>query len=155
MIEIYTDGGCKGNPGPGGWSAVVIKDKEIIDIFYGEDSATTNNRMEITGMMYALNYVIDLDEPVTIYSDSAYVVNMCKDWIWNWSEHNWKNSRGVQVENLDLVCILFSILQEVNFCDYKIVKIKGHSGSIGNELADAAATGNWKKYNTFKSKLTN
>jgi ribonuclease HI len=82
--------------------------------------------------------------PVTIYSDSAYVVNIVNDWIWSWAKNNWMNSKKKTVENLDLVKILYNYLT-TNFFQCQVVKIPGHSDIVENEFADALATGNTKK----------
>ena len=82
--------------------------------------------------------------PVTIYSDSAYVVNTINDWIWSWAKNNWMNSKKKTVENIDLMKIIYNYLN-TNFCPFQVVKIPGHSGVVENEFADALATGNTKK----------
>ena len=148
MIEMYTDGACSGNPGPGGYGLVILKDNNIIKYKKFEFcDNTTNNREEMKAIIEAFK-LADFcfpDEDIFIYSDSAYCVNMIKDWIWNWSKNGWKNSKKKEVENIDLVKKIYNYINK-EFYHCQVVKISGHSGKIGNEIADALATNNSKKY---------
>jgi ribonuclease HI len=134
-ITIYTDGACSGNPGPGGWGAVLMyggKRKELS----GSEKLTTNNRMEILSVVEALKV---LREPckVTVYSDSAYVVNAFQQrWINNWQKNGWMNSQKKPVENQDL---WKSLLEQMNQHDVSYVKVKGHSDNEWNNHCDKLA----------------
>jgi ribonuclease HI len=144
-IFLYTDGASSGNPGPGGYG-VVLKcagiSKEMSEGF----SMTTNNRMELKAMICALGYAAEYPEHTfIIYSDSAYVVNSCNSWMHTWALNGWKNSKKVTVENVDLMKEIYSYLSR-DFFNAEIKKCGGHTGEVGNELADAAATGNWNKF---------
>lgn len=147
MIEIYTDGACSRNPGKGGYGVVVSKDGEIIFAYgdYCEDT-TTNNREELKAMLIGLKLATNeyRNEICTIYSDSAYCVNIFNEWIKGWSRNNWINSKNKLIENEDLVKELYPFT-EVNFPNFKVYKIPGHSGILENEVADALASKNNKK----------
>lgn len=146
-IEIYTDGACSGNPGPGGFG-VVEMNGDIVEYTYSEECEnTTNNREEMKAILHAFEHACSYyryDE-VLIYSDSAYCVNMINDWIWTWAKNNWMNSKKKTVENLDLVKELHKYLI-MDFFPCQVIKIKGHCGNAANELADALATNNERKY---------
>lgn len=134
-VEIYTDGACSGNPGPGGWAAVLVAAGREKEISGGEDS-TTNNRMELKAAIEALNR---LNKPcsVHLYSDSAYLVNaFLQGWLAAWKKNAWKNSTRQQVSNLDLWMELdrLSSLHTITWC-----KVKGHSDHEYNNRCDALA----------------
>lgn len=143
-IEIYTDGSCSGNPGPGGWAAVILTPKDIIKKA-GFEANTTNNRMELLAVINAVRFAAKqgLHKTYHIYSDSSYVVNAVnKDWIKKWKERKWKTVKNEDVKNKDLWLILIDLLQEVkhnNFKTIRIIKVKGHSFDIYNNLADKLA----------------
>ena len=134
-VVIYTDGACSGNPGPGGWGAILMaggKSKELS----GGEAHTTNNRMELMAVIKALEA---LNRPchADIYSDSAYVVNAFnQNWIANWQRNNWKNSAKAEVANVDLWKILLSLTSthEVVFH-----KVKGHADNEYNNRCDQLA----------------
>lgn len=149
MVHIYTDGACRGNPGPGGYGVVVL-DGDIVRHKFCEESEedTTNNREEMKAILHAFEWAasnVNPTETVIIYSDSAYCVNMINDWIWNWAKNGWKNSKKKEVENIDLVKELYEYISK-DFFNCQVVKVKGHAGDAGNELADALATFDGKKY---------
>ena len=134
-VTIYTDGACSGNPGKGGWGAILMFGN-IKREMSGAEQETTNNRMELTAVIKALEA---LKEPcdVDLYSDSAYVVNaFLQDWISGWKAKGWRGSDKKPVKNLDLWLTLIELTEthNVNF-----VKVKGHSGIEGNEEADMLA----------------
>jgi len=136
-VTIYTDGACSGNPGPGGWGAVLLYGEHSKEIS-GAEPHTTNNRMEITAVIEALK---QLNQPcrVTVYSDSAYVVNCFRnDWIGSWQRNGWKNSKGQPVENQDLWKELLRLM-EIHQVEY--VKVKGHADNKWNNRCDELATG--------------
>lgn len=148
MIEIYTDGACRGNPGPGGYGMIVL-DGNVIKHKACEKSEgdTTNNREEMKAIIEAFKWADAHfpNENIFIYSDSAYCVNMINDWIWNWVKNDWKNSKKKEVENIDLVKEIYNYINK-EFYHCQVVKISGHSGEVGNEIADALATNNSRKY---------
>lgn len=136
-VTIYTDGACSGNPGPGGWGAILMyrdKRREMS----GFEPYTTNNRMELTGPIVALNA---LKEPcnVTLYSDSAYLINAFeKRWIEGWQRKNWIKSDKKPVENQDL---WKEILRLCAIHTIRWVKVKGHADNPNNNRCDELATG--------------
>ena len=141
-IEIYTDGACSGNPGPGGWGAVLVyngKEKELS----GSEKNTTNNRMELTAVIMALNA---LNQPceVKLTTDSKYVCDAInKSWVYSWKKNGWKKSDKKPALNVDLWKELLSLLEkhEVEF-----IWVKGHNGHKYNEICDALAVKEYQKY---------
>jgi len=134
-VEIYTDGACSGNPGPGGYGAILFYGEHQKEISGGE-KATTNNRMEIQAVIEALQL---LKEPckATVYSDSAYVVNCFQqNWLKGWLRNGWKNSKGQPVENQDLWQSLWALMQKHTVA---YVKVKGHSDNKWNNRCDELA----------------
>lgn len=141
-IEIYTDGACSGNPGPGGWGVYMLygnKSKKIS----GFENNTTNNRMEIQAAIEALR---NLKTPCTInlYTDSKYVMQGITQWIKNWQTNNWKNSNNKPVKNADLWQLL---LAESARHQIKWHWVKGHADNTGNNIADELATSAIKNNN--------
>ena len=136
QVTIYTDGACKGNPGIGGWGALLMYNEHEKEIFGGEKS-TTNNRMEMTSVIKALSA---LKSPcnVTVYLDSMYVKNGITMWINGWKKSNWKNSKGQPVKNMDLWLELDNIISKSGHV-IKWQWVRGHTGNPGNERADALA----------------
>ena len=136
QVTIYTDGACKGNPGIGGWGALLMYNEHEKEIFGGEKS-TTNNRMEMTSVIKALSA---LKSPcnVTVYLDSMYVKNGITEWINGWKKSNWKNSKGQPVKNMDLWIELDDIISKSGHV-IKWQWVRGHTGNPGNERADALA----------------
>jgi ribonuclease HI len=137
-LIIYTDGGCRGNGKDnniGGWGAILIYNSLRKEI-YGGFKNTTNNRMEITGVIEALKLINFYNVPIEIYSDSAYVVNCIKDkWYIGWQKNGWKNSKKQPVENKDLWEELIKLIGQ--FQSIEFIKVKGHAGIDGNEAVDA------------------
>ena len=162
---FYTDGACSGNPGPGGFGVVeltqitfkkksqmdnsVIKEVTIPNVNYcysSKSDLTTNNREELKAILHVFEIAAaDPSNEYLVYSDSAYAVNMINNWIYSWAKNNWKNSKKQQVENIDLVQEIYKYLN-IDFFNCQVKKVSGHSGLLGNELADALATQNEKKY---------
>jgi ribonuclease HI len=145
MIEIYTDGSSKGNPGPGGY-AIVVKDKEtqtIIDCENVQEPLITNNQAELKAILLAFELAQTKfkNETSLIYSDSAYCVNICNSWIYSWAKNNWINSKKKQIENIDLIKSLYNYLT-IDFFNCQVIHCKSHCGILENELADALATNN-------------
>lgn len=146
--HIYTDGSARFNPGPGGWATIVMNEdeSEVLFIEHDTEDHVTNNRMELKAMLCALGYAEDHpDDYFIIYSDSAYVVNSCNQWLHNWTTNGWRNSKKQEVENIDLMKALWGYLSR-DFFNAEVRKCDGHAGNIGNELADAVATSHWRKY---------
>lgn len=134
IIEIYTDGACRGNPGPGGWGALLIKGKHR-KTMHGGDPETTNNRMELTAAIEALN-VLSKPRNVILYTDSKYVMDGINEWMPNWIKRGWKTSAKKPVKNKDLWQALDEATQRHEI-DWRWVK--GHDGNPGNEKADELA----------------
>ncbi|MBI1195627.1 MAG: ribonuclease HI [Gammaproteobacteria bacterium] len=133
-VEIFSDGACRGNPGPGGWGALLSfkgKEKEI----YGGEAETTNNRMELMAVIEALG---TLKRPcqVHIMTDSQYVMKGITEWIKGWKRRNWKNSANKPVKNADLWMLLD---KAVSAHDVRWSWVRGHTGHPGNERADELA----------------
>ena len=137
IVKLYTDGACRGNPGPGGWGVVIsdVKNQEIK--LSGYEALTTNNRMEIKAAIMGLNYFKTCSN-IAIYTDSNYLKIGITEWIYLWKKKNWKNSSNKSVKNKDL-WILLDNLNLFHNVDWNWVK--AHNGDIGNEKADKLATG--------------
>ena len=133
-LEIYTDGACLGNPGPGGWAALII-DNNQERILSGNNEMTTNNRMELLAVIKALESINHHLE-ITIYTDSKYVINGITSWIKKWKTNDWKNSSKTTVKNIDLWKILDVSSQKKKI---KWVWVKGHSGNTYNDKVDEIA----------------
>ena len=135
-VEIYTDGACKGNPGPGGWG-VLMKSGGTEKELFGGELGTTNNRMEMTAVIRALEA---LKRPchVTLYLDSQYVLKGITEWLPGWKAKGWRTAAKQPVKNVDLWQALDAL---VSTGDHKIDWrwIRGHAGDAGNERADALA----------------
>jgi ribonuclease HI len=134
-VTIYTDGACSGNPGPGGWGAILMYGGHMKEIS-GAEPNTTNNRMELTAVIEAL---AQLKYPckVTCYSDSAYLTNCFQNrWYESWQRNGWKNSKGQPVENQDL---WKRLLDSMKVHEVTYVKVKGHSDNEWNNRCDELA----------------
>ncbi len=133
-VKIYADGACKGNPGPGGWGALLVKGGIEKELFGGE-SATTNNRMELTAAIRALDALTRACE-VDIYTDSQYVQKGMTEWVNNWKRRGWRTADRQPVKNVDLWQQL-----ETAAARHKVSWhwVRGHAGHEGNERADALA----------------
>ncbi len=132
---IYTDGACSGNPGPGGWGAVIITDGGEQELFGSEPETTTNNRMGLMAAIRALEFLKGTSE-VILYSDSKYLIDGITKWLSNWKTRNWKTASGDPVKNKDLWQRLAAV-KEKHHVTFRWVK--GHSGVPGNERADTLA----------------
>ncbi len=135
LVEIWTDGGCKPNPGPGGWAAI-LKYKGNIRELSGAERETTNNRMELTAAAEALSA---LTRPckVALHTDSQYLKDGITRWHAGWVRKNWRNAAGDPVKNMDL---WRRILDAAKPHDIEYIWVRGHSGNEMNERADALAT---------------
>ncbi|MEL0055967.1 MAG: ribonuclease HI [Methylophilaceae bacterium] len=141
MIKIYTDGACKGNPGIGGWGALLVHNEQSIEIFDGE-LETTNNRMELKAVIEALNHATSMNDDVQIYTDSSYVQKGIQEWIHNWKKNGWRSSNKKPVKNQDLWQKLDTLNSSLNV---EWFWVKGHAGHPGNERADFLANEGVKK----------
>ncbi|MBE6904219.1 MAG: ribonuclease HI [Ruminococcaceae bacterium] len=141
-VDIYTDGACSGNPGPGGWGAILVYG-DIEKELSGGDEQTTNNRMELTGAIEAL---AALKEPceVILCTDSKYLADSINlGWVYNWQKKGWKKSANEPTPNSDLWKQLLALLKKHKV---EIVWVKGHAGHKYNERCDAMAVSQYQKY---------
>ncbi len=134
VIEIYTDGACRGNPGPGGWGAVLVyngREKELS----GAEAQTTNNRMELTAAIEALA-AVRRKRAIRLTTDSRYLLDGINNWLPKWKQNRWRTSQRKPVENQDLWQRLDALVSgfDIDWC-----WVKGHSGHPGNERADGLA----------------
>ena len=157
-LIYYTDGACSGNPGPGGYGVVrlsiyysaiyddMIPRYDLKEVYSERFEKTTNNRMEMMAVIKVLELAAaDPEHFYTIISDSAYVVNMCNDWIRGWARNGWRRTKNKPIENLDLVQRIWELTNRP-FPNFEILKCTGHSGDLTNELADAVAANNKVKF---------
>ncbi|VVE42016.1 Ribonuclease HI [Pandoraea pneumonica] len=134
QVDIYTDGACKGNPGPGGWGALLVAGQHRKEMFGGEAN-TTNNRMELLAVIRALEA---LNKPchIVLHTDSQYVQKGISEWIHGWKARGWKTAAKEPVKNADLWQLLDAVSQKH---DIEWRWVKGHAGHPGNEAADQLA----------------
>ena len=133
-VVIYTDGACSGNPGPGGWGAVLLADGNEKEM-HGGDPATTNNRMELMAAIVALE-ALKRPVAVTLYTDSKYLLDGITKWIKGWQRNGWKTSAKQPVKNADL---WRRLTEAMNGHHIAWKWVKGHAGDPGNERADELA----------------
>ena len=134
-ITIYTDGACSGNPGPGGWGAILMWNDHEKELSGGE-SDTTNNRMEMMAVIKALEALKKDNTEVTIYTDSKYVLQGATEWLEGWKARGWKSANKKPVKNKDLWELIDSQIQRHSV---KFIWVKGHSGDEFNERVDKLA----------------
>lgn len=134
MVEIYTDGACRGNPGPGGWAATLQWEGHLRELS-GAERETTNNRMELTAVIRALE-ALKRPMPVRVYTDSQYVRQGITEWMANWKKRDWRTADKKPVKNRDLWEALDAAAARH---DIEWHWVKGHSGVPGNERVDALA----------------
>jgi ribonuclease HI len=135
QLEIFTDGACKGNPGPGGWGAVIRYGKHEKEIS-GGDPDTTNNRMELSATIQALKILIEPCE-VKLRTDSRYVIDGITKWIHGWQRNGWKNASKQPVSNIDL---WHDLIEATARHQVEWIWVKGHNGHPENERADRLAS---------------
>ena len=134
-IKVYTDGACKGNPGPGGWGVYIqsnVDEKEL----YGGNPETTNNQMEMQAALEALKHLKDEDEVIELYTDSNYLRQGITEWIHKWKTNKWKTAAKKPVANRDLWIEISDLNEKMNV---QWNWVKGHAGDPGNERADELA----------------
>ena len=141
--KIYTDGACSGNPGPGGWAAIIIVNNEIKDTFFGSEKNTTNNQMELMAPIKAIQKFKKKSE-ISIFTDSTYVRDGITTWIKQWEKNGWKTASKKPVKNKDLWKKLKNLSSKHSI---KWIWIKGHSQDKYNNLVDELAQGAIKKIN--------
>jgi ribonuclease HI len=131
-VIIHTDGACSGNPGPGGWGAI-LKFGEVEKELKGGEAHTTNNRMELLAVLEALS-ALPADRPLLIRADSSYTIDACTKWIHGWKRRGWKTAQGAPVKNRAVIEAIDGVLagRVVTF-----EWVKGHAGHALNEAADA------------------
>jgi len=140
-FTIYTDGACIGNPGPGGWGAVILSENKKIELFGGE-KLTTNNRMELMAAIKSLEHCGNIiknnsdSKKISIYTDSNYLKEGITVWINKWEKNNWKTANNKDVKNIDLWKKLKNLIKSKDI-DWRWVK--GHSNNPMNDLADKLA----------------
>ena len=136
---VFTDGAAKGNPGPGGWGAIVITpDEKVMELGAGSPH-TTNNKMELSGAIAALEEIADMAGPVSIYTDSTYLIQGITQWVWNWRKKGWRTSTGGEVLNRDLWERLFALASARGPKGIDWHWVRGHVGTAGNERCDEIA----------------
>lgn len=141
-IVVFTDGAAKGNPGPGGWGAIVVTPAgAVTELGARAASTTTNNRMELTAVIMALSELRAVPGRVAIYTDSTYVIQGIRAWIFGWRKRGWKTSTGATVLNRDLWEQLDALVAGRAKGDIEWHYVKGHAGIPGNERVDAIADG--------------
>lgn len=139
-IQIFSDGACSGNPGPGGWGSVILLPNDTVIELGDGDRATTNNRMEMKATIEALRYISQAPGPVHFYTDSTYVIRGITQWVFGWKKRGWKTAEGAEVSNRDLWEDLSAVVQArgaSNKIDWRYSR--GHVGIPGNERCDRIA----------------
>lgn len=142
--RIYTDGACSGNPGPGGWGTLIYFDNGEVHELGGAAAQTTNNRMEMQAAIAGLEFLLKTQQtaPVSLYTDSEYVLKGITQWIQGWKKRGWVNSAKKPVLNRDLWEILDTLALQVNQQlerPLQWIYVRGHAGDVGNERCDAIA----------------
>jgi ribonuclease HI len=135
-IIAFSDGAAKGNPGPGGWGAIVVTPDQRVRELGGGAPHTTNNRMELSGAIAALQHVADRAGLVVIYADSTYVIQGITQWVWGWRQRGWKTAQGGDVLNRDLWEALMALVSARGRGGVDWRWVRGHVGTPGNERAD-------------------
>lgn len=133
-VKIYTDGACRGNPGPGGWG-VLLESGKHRKTLHGGELDTTNNRMELTAAIRALD-ALNGSQDVILHTDSKYLLDGINSWIEGWKKRGWKTSAKKPVKNQDLWKALDELVAQH---DIEWIWVKGHAGDPGNEMADMLA----------------
>lgn len=135
-IRIFTDGACSGNPGPGGWAAIVVEGEKVRELG-GGDPQTTNNRMEMLALIRGLEAVGPTDQEILVVTDSKYVIQGSSEWLRGWQRNGWTTSTGKEVSNRDLWETLAALFQRQKRIRWQ--HVPGHSGIPSNERCDEIA----------------
>jgi ribonuclease HI len=138
-IVVFTDGAAKGNPGPGGWGVIVVIPEQRVTELGGGSPHTTNNKMELSGAIAALQYIGREPGPIAIYTDSTYVIQGITQWVWGWRKRGWKTAAGADVLNRDLWEELSSLVGARARGEVDWRWVRGHVGTPGNERVDEIA----------------
>lgn len=153
---VFTDGACTGNPGPGGWAAVIARPDGSVQELGGGSPQTTNNRMEMAGALNALRKLdSEQDHDIIIYTDSVYVIRGITQWIWGWRRNGWKNAEGKEVTNQDMWEELSKAVGALKPAKIEWKYVRGHTGVPGNERCDeiSVAFANGKRVNLYQGPL--
>lgn len=144
---FFVDGACSSNPGPGGYAVVEMFEGTNQIKSYTEDCGeTTNNREELKALLYVVQLAVkNPNTNFLVYSDSAYAINSITNWMYGWARNGWVNSKKKPVENMDLMKQFYELMP-FPLSNLTIEKVSGHTGLVGNELADALASRNKTKY---------
>jgi ribonuclease HI len=136
---VFTDGAAKGNPGPGGWGAIIVTPDELVTELGGGSPHTTNNKMELSGAIAALETIAQAPGPVRIYTDSTYLIQGITQWVWGWRKKGWRTATGGEVLNRDLWERLFALTSARGTRGLEWHWVRGHVGTAGNERCDEIA----------------
>jgi ribonuclease HI len=140
-IVVFTDGAAKGNPGPGGWGAVIVTPDGHVTELGGGAAHVTNNQMELTGAIEALRRLQRVPGTLAIYMDSTYVIRGIREWIWAWRRRGWKTAEGGDVLNRELWEQLATVVAKRGKGEIEWHYVRGHTGIPGNERVDEIANG--------------
>lgn len=136
---VFTDGAAKGNPGPGGWGAIVVTPDRTVNELGGGSPHTTNNKMELSGAIAALEHTAGQPGLVAIYTDSTYLIQGITQWIWGWRKRDWRTAQGAEVLNRDLWQRLADLVAARGARNIDWRWVRGHIGTPGNERVDQIA----------------
>lgn len=137
-VIVFTDGACSGNPGPGGWGAVLLKNgTEIFEYGAGFDQ-TTNNKMELSSVIFILQKLKNFTGKIHIFTDSTYVINGATKWMWGWARNNWLNAEKNEISNKDLWQEMYRLIPPLK-SQITWNYVRGHTGVVGNERCDEIA----------------
>ena len=157
--QLYTDGACQPNPGKGGWSFVLLKNKETIQIKTGSEETSTNNIMEMTAVIKGLEFFksMNIKEDLTVYSDSKYVIDGINEWSYNWKKRGWTKKKGT-IKNLELWKVFRNLTDElIKFLEPEAIvcfkHVPGHMGNEWNETCDTLAQKCAENKNGKKNKV--
>ena len=147
MIEIFTDGSFRSSTKEGGYGVIAFQNNKVIYAYQEQMKNVTNNQMELMAIIKACHFadVSYPEEEIIIYSDSSYCVNAVNEWMHTWCKNGWINSKKEEVKNINLMKTLYKYFN-TDFYHCQLKKTSGHSGILGNELADALATADSNKF---------
>lgn len=152
MLSVYADGSCLGNPGPGGWGVAVFEQGTLVSRHAGGQQATTNNLMELTAAIEAMELVLALNRSACIHADSQYVVRGINEWLPSWKKRGWRTSDNKPIANLEAWRRVDAMLSQAQ----RLVRfewVRGHNGNYGNELADGLANAAAKRASCGNTKV--